>query len=195
MKRLVDIVGSALGLLVLSPVFAVAAICVALDSPGPVLFRQRRVGMQGRVFEILKFRTMRVKSSGASRITVGADPRITRSGKLLRRFKLDELPQLFNVLLGDMSLVGPRPELEYYVNLYPAEARERITSVRPGITGLASLVYRNESEILAMASDPERTYLETVLPAKLGYDLSYIDKQTLALDLAIIARTVGAVFR
>ena len=195
MKRLVDIVGSALGLVVLSPVLVLAAIWVRLDSPGPVLFRQRRVGKQGRVFQILKFRTMQLQSGGGSRITVGADPRITRSGRLLRRLKLDELPQLLNVFVGDMSLVGPRPELEYYVSLYPAGARERIMSVRPGVTGLASLAYRNESELLATAGDPEKMYLETILPAKLDYDLKYIDDHTLLLDLRIMARTVGAVFR
>lgn len=195
MKRLIDITGSALGLIVLSPVIVLAAIWVRLDSPGPVLFRQRRVGRHGRVFEILKFRTMRIQSGGGSQITVGADPRITRSGRLLRRLKLDELPQLLNVLVGDMSLVGPRPEVEYYVNFYPADARERIASVRPGITGLASLAYRNESELLATATDPERLYLERILPAKLDHDLRYIERQTLVLDLRIIAKTVAAVFR
>jgi lipopolysaccharide/colanic/teichoic acid biosynthesis glycosyltransferase len=192
-KRFLDVVGSALGLIALSPVLGVAAIWIALDSPGPVLFRQRRVGKHGRIFEILKFRTMRVQSGIGRRITVGDDPRITRSGRLLRRLKVDELPQLFNVLCGDMSLVGPRPELESYVKMYPAEAREQIMSVRPGITGLASLAFRNESELLASASDPEHAYVETVLPAKLRYDLSYIDRQTVMLDLSIMVRTVRAV--
>jgi lipopolysaccharide/colanic/teichoic acid biosynthesis glycosyltransferase len=192
-KRFVDILGSALGLIILSPVLAVTALWVALDSPGPVLFRQRRVGKHGHIFAILKFRTMHVHSGGGRPITVGQDPRITRSGRLLRRLKLDELPQLFNVLRGDMSLVGPRPELECYVSLYPAVARERISSVRPGITGLASLAFRNESELLATASDPERAYVETILPAKLEYDLSYVAERTLVLDLLILARTIRGV--
>jgi lipopolysaccharide/colanic/teichoic acid biosynthesis glycosyltransferase len=194
MKRLVDIVGSAVGLVLLAPVFGVAALWVAIDSPGPILFRQQRVGRGGKAFEMLKLRTMRVGAQKGSKITIGEDPRVTRSGRFLRRFKIDELPQLVNVFRGDMSLVGPRPEVEHYVKLYPADARSRIASVRPGITGLASLEFRNENELLGSAGDPEAMYVQEILPAKLAYDLRYVDEQSVLLDLRIITRTVLAVF-
>jgi lipopolysaccharide/colanic/teichoic acid biosynthesis glycosyltransferase len=195
MKRLLDVVGSVIGLLILAPIFGAAAIWVAIDSPGPILFRQQRMGRNGRIFEILKFRTMRLGSHRDFRITVGEDPRITKSGRFLRRFKIDELPQLVNVLLGDMSLVGPRPELEHYVALYPPDARRRIVSVRPGITGPASLEFRNESNLLGASDDPETMYVQTILPAKLEHDLRYVDQRSVLLDLSIIVRTIAALFR
>lgn len=192
-KRLFDIVASALGLLLLSPVLLAAAVWVKLDSPGPALFRQTRVGRFGKPFTIHKFRTMRVVPGAA--ITVGADPRITRAGHLLRQTKLDELPQLWDVLRGAMSLVGPRPELPHYVALYPADLRERVLAVRPGITDPASLAFSHEAELLAAAADPEREYREVVLPAKLRLSADYAASASLAADLRLILATLGRVLR
>ena len=190
-KRLFDVVLSALGLLLLAPLLLLIALWVKLDSPGPVLFRQERVGRNGRPFLIHKFRTMRVDKAGPQ-ITVGADPRITRSGRLLRASKLDELPQLWDVLRGAMSLVGPRPEVPRYVAMYPAELREIVLSVRPGITDLASLEFRHESELLASAADPEREYVEVVMLQKLALARRYVETASLAQDLRIIWRTLLA---
>lgn len=189
-KRLFDIVASALGLLLLMPLLLLAALWVKLDSPGPALFRQTRVGRFGVPFTIHKFRTMRMEPGAA--ITVGEDPRITRSGRFLRASKLDELPQLWDVLRGAMSLVGPRPELPRYVALYPAALREVVLSVRPGITDPASLRFRHESELLARASDPEREYVEVVLPAKLQLAADYVRTASLAGDVRLILATLGA---
>lgn len=193
-KRLFDI-GFALVLLVLlSPLLLVFALAVALTSPGGAFFRQQRVGKGGRPFRLLKFRTMRPGSEAKGQLTIGGrDPRITRVGYLLRKTKLDELPQLWNVLAGDMSVVGPRPEVPKYVALYTAEQRA-VLSVRPGITGMASLDYIDENELLARAADPEKAYIEEVMPAKLALDLRYVREQSLALDLRIIAVTVRKVF-
>ncbi len=192
-KRLLDVFASAFGLLLLAPLFAVMAIWIRLDSPGPVFFRQERVGRDGAVFRIHKFRTMRVAPGAAdAAITVGADPRITNAGAFLRRTKLDELAQLIDVLRGDMSLVGPRPEVPHYVASYPADVRAKVLSVRPGITDPASLQFRNESELLARAVDPEREYREVVLPAKLRLAVEYVDQATLAGDLRLIGLTLRA---
>lgn len=190
-KRLFDMVCAALGLLVLAPVLLLAAVWIKLDSPGPALFRQTRVGRFGVPFTIHKFRTMRVEPGAA--ITVGADPRITRSGHFLRQTKLDELPQLWDVLRGAMSLVGPRPELARYVELYPADLRERVLAVRPGITDPASLAFSHEAELLAAAADPEREYREVVMPAKLKLSVDYAARASLATDLRLIARTLARV--
>lgn len=192
-KRLFDIAAAGLGLLLLWPVLLAAAVWVKLDSPGPVLFRQTRVGRFGVPFTIHKFRTMRVAPGAA--ITVGADPRITRAGQVLRQTKLDELPQLWDVLRGAMSLVGPRPELPRYVELYPAELREQVLSVRPGITDPASLAYSHEAELLAAASDPEREYREVILPAKLRLSADYAARASLGTDLRLIFATLGRVLR
>lgn len=189
-KRLFDIACAATALLLLCPVLLAVALWVRLDSPGPVIFRQQRVGRGGRLFSIFKFRTMRVGAEAAGLpLTVGADARITRAGAWLRRSKVDELPQLVNVLWGDMSLVGPRPEVPRYVALYPADLRETVLSVRPGITDLASLAYRNESTLLAHSADPERTYAEEILPAKLRCACQYVHTRTLWLDLKILVQT------
>ena len=190
-KRLLDIFASFAGLLLLAPLFAAIAVWIRLDSSGPVFFRQERVGRGGTLFRIHKFRTMRA-AAGAndSGITVGADPRITRVGAFLRRTKLDELPQLIDVLRGDMSLVGPRPEVARYVADYPADVRAKVLSVRPGITYLASVQYRDESALLARAADPEREYREVVLPAKLRLAVEYVDHATLAGDLRLIGLTL-----
>lgn len=190
-KRLFDVVASALGLLLLLPLMLSIATWVRLDSPGPVLFRQTRVGRFGRPFTIHKFRTMRVEPGAA--ITVGEDPRITRSGRILRASKLDELPQLWDVLRGAMSLVGPRPELPRYVELYPADLREQVLSVRPGITDPASLAFSCEAELLATAADPEREYVEVVMPAKLRLSADYAARASLAADLRLIVRTLARV--
>ncbi len=191
-----DVVASALGLLLLAPFLAGIAIWIRTDSPGPALFKQVRVGRAGRHFQILKFRTM---VTGADRIggglTVGKDPRITRAGEVLRRYKLDELPQLINVLKGEMSLVGPRPELPRYVDGYPDDLKRLILSIKPGITDEASLTYRNENALLANSEDPERTYLEEILPKKLALYAEYASNHNLLMDVAIICRTLRALVR
>lgn len=195
-KRLTDVVLAALGLLVLAPFFAVIAIWIKLDSPGPVFFRQERVGRGGRLFRIHKFRTMahRPVESGLQ-ITVGADPRITRAGQWLRHSKLDELPQLIDVLKGDMSLIGPRPEVPRYVALYPDAMKAKVLSVRPGITDPVSLEFADEAELLARAADPEREYVEVVMPAKLRAAAAYAEHATLWTDLVVLGRTLRLLWR
>lgn len=193
-KRLFDLVASAAGLLLLAPVFLVIAIAIKRESPGPVFFRQERVGLGGRTFRIHKFRTMVVSGEGRGPlITVGADRRITSSGAFLRKYKLDELAQLIDVFVGEMSLVGPRPEVPKYVALYPEDVRAVVLSVRPGITDLASIEYRDENALLGNSQDPERTYVEEVMPAKLRYCVDYVRTRSFGLDLRIICRTVLAV--
>ncbi|MBK7382606.1 MAG: sugar transferase [Flavobacteriales bacterium] len=190
-KRLFDILSSASALVFLSPVLLVVAIIVAVTSSGGAFFRQVRVGRGGKEFGLLKFRTMRRGSESKGQITVGGrDPRITGIGYFLRRTKMDELPQLWNVLIGDMSVVGPRPEVPKYVALYTVEQRA-VLQVRPGITSLASIAYINENEVLGRSADPERTYIEEVMPAKLALDLPYVHEHGLLQDLRIIARTLG----
>ncbi|QYZ67967.1 MAG: sugar transferase [Gammaproteobacteria bacterium (ex Lamellibrachia satsuma)] len=193
-KRLFDLLLTLPGLLLLLPLMAVIALWVRLDSPGPVLFRQQRVGRGGVSFALLKFRSMRVDAEKLGpKVTVGADPRITRSGQLLRKSKLDELPQLFNVVMGQMSLVGPRPEVPEYVAHYPAEIHDKVLSVLPGITDLASIEFRNENAMLEGADDPVATYLNEIMPIKLDYYVSYVEQRSLWLDLKIIFRTFWAV--
>ena len=188
-KRLFDVMLSALGLVLLAPLLVLIALWIKLDSPGPVFFRQERVGRFGVPFRIHKFRTMAAHGAGPL-ITVGDDERITRAGSALRRAKLDELPQLIDVLRGAMSFVGPRPEVPRYVAVYPPELRDKVLSVRPGITDLASIQYRDESALLARAADPEREYREVVLPAKLRLAAEYVDHATLATDLRLIVLTL-----
>ncbi|MBP7516098.1 MAG: sugar transferase [Flavobacteriales bacterium] len=194
MKRAFDIACAFTFLVLLSPLLLIAAGCVAVTSPGGSFFRQTRVGRGGRDFRLLKFRTMRIGSEAKGQLTIGGrDPRVTRVGYFLRASKLDELPQLWNVLVGDMSLVGPRPEVPNYVALYSPEQRA-VLSVRPGITGMASIDYINENELLAKAADPEGTYIHEVMPAKLALDLRYVRERSFLLDLRIIAATVKRVF-
>jgi lipopolysaccharide/colanic/teichoic acid biosynthesis glycosyltransferase len=194
-KRLFDIVAAAAGLIALSPVFALVALLIKLDSPGPVFYRQVRVGRHGQLFRIFKFRTMTVQqAAGAAEITVAGDARITRVGQKLRRYKIDELAQLIDVLRGTMSLVGPRPEVPRYVEQYPPEWRERVLSVRPGITDFASVHYRDENDLLARAEDPEREYVEVIMPSKLRYALHYVDNLTMADDLKVLGLTLRTVF-
>jgi lipopolysaccharide/colanic/teichoic acid biosynthesis glycosyltransferase len=194
-KRLFDLVCAGVGLLLLAPLLLVIGLWIKLDSPGPVFFRQQRVGRFGALFRIHKFRSM---TEGAPlrgpQITVGADPRITRAGQFLRRTKLDELPQLIDVLLGTMSLVGPRPEVPRYVAMYPAELRDKVLSVRPGITDLASIEYRDESTLLAHAADPERVYVEQIMPAKLRYAAQYVDRMSLLGDVRLIGATLRSLW-
>mgnify|MGYP001462587166 CR=1 FL=1 len=193
-KRLFDIVFAALALLLLCPLLLAVALWVRLDSPGPALFRQQRVGRGGRPFHIYKFRTMRLDAEAAGpQITVGADARITRAGAWLRRAKVDELPQLLNVLRGDMSVVGPRPEVPRYVALYPSAFPEPYMALRPGNTAMATNPYRHKRPQLAHNADPERTYVEQILPAKLLYAQRYVRTRSLWLDLRIIAWTILAV--
>ena len=193
MKRLFDITASGLGLLVLSPLFLVLALWIKLDSPGPVFYRQVRVGRGNKDFRLFKFRSMRVGSDKKGLITVGGhDPRVTRSGYYIRKYKLDELPQLINVFIGDMSLVGPRPEVRKYVDLYTPE-QLRVLDVRPGITDMASIRYRNENELLEQAGDPEQYYRDVVMQDKLRINLEYIADHSFIKDLKIIFMTFKAV--
>ena len=193
-KRLFDIVSSGIGLLYLAPVFVVMAIWIKLDSRGPVFYRQTRVGRYGRDFRIFKFRSMRVGSDKGRQITVGErDPRITRSGYFIRRYKIDELPQLINVFLGDMSIVGPRPEVRKYVDLYSEEQR-KVFQVRPGITDLASIKYRNENELLSQVDDPDTYYIDVIMPDKLAINLEYIRHQSFMGDIKIIFNTLFKIF-
>ncbi|OEK08476.1 glycosyl transferase [Flavivirga aquatica] len=189
-KRSFDLVFSIIGLLVLSPFLLIIATLIKLDSRGPILFIQGRVGKNNKDFNIFKFRTMRIQSETKGLLTLGNnDSRITKIGYFLRRYKIDEFPQLINILKGDMSFVGPRPELRYYVNFYN-EDDIKIFQVRPGITGLASLKYRNEVELLKAAKNPEEFFINTVIPDKLKYNKAYIKKRNFFFDLKLILITV-----
>ena len=196
MKRLFDLLLSSLGLFLLTPLFLLLAVTIKLDSKGPVFFRQQRIGRHAKPFLIYKFRSMHTRAEQTGpQLTVGADARITTVGRLLRAYKIDELAQLINVVLGDMSLVGPRPEVPKYVQYYPAALRNKILSVRPGITDLASIAYKDENRILGNSPDPERDYIETILPVKLAFYAHYVDNQSLWLDLRIIIKTLAAILR
>ena len=189
LKRLFDIVASGCGLIVLSPLFIVLAIWIKLDSKGPVFYRQVRVGRGNRDFRLYKFRSMRVGADKQGLITVGGrDPRITRSGYFIRKYKLDEFPQLINVFVGDMSLVGPRPEVRKYVDMYTPE-QLRVLSVRPGITDLASIRYRNENELLEQAEDPDNYYEQVIMQDKLRINLEYVDNHSFVNDIKLIFMT------
>ena len=192
MKRVIDVVIAAMLLFFTAPLMLMASICIIFANDGPILFRQVRVGRFGSNFEILKFRTMSIAGQSDG-ITVGKDSRITRAGNLLRRSKIDELPQLFNVLKGDMSLVGPRPEIPEYYALYPAADREIISSVRPGITDRASIIYRNEAELLAEQPEPDRYYREVILPRKISIGTEYARTKSISGDFKILLDTVHAV--
>lgn len=189
MKRVFDIVASGIGLIVLSPLFLILAIWIKIDSDGPVFYRQVRVGRYNKDFRIYKFRSMRVGSDKGSLVTIGGrDPRVTRSGYFIRKFKLDELPQLINVFIGDMSLVGPRPEVRHYVNFWTPE-QMRVLDVRPGITDPASIRYRNENELLEKAEDPEKYYIDVIMQDKLALYLEYVDKHSFWYDIKLILLT------
>lgn len=193
MKRIADILFSLFGLLVLLPVFVVIAIVIAIDSKGGIFFFQTRVGKNNKDFKLFKFRTMRVDAESKGQLTIGGrDNRITKAGYFLRRYKLDELPQLLNVLLGDMSLVGPRPEVRKYVDMYTTEQLQ-VLSVKPGITDYASIKYADESELLANAENPEQFYIQTVMPDKLAINLQYIKNRSFWADIAILFKTIGKI--
>lgn len=193
MKRLFDIVASTLGLIVLSPLFLVLAVWIKVDSKGPVFYRQTRVGWHNKDFRIFKFRSMRVGSDRGSLVTIGGrDPRITKSGYYIRKYKLDEFPQLINVLIGDMSLVGPRPEVRHYVDYWTPE-QMRVLDVRPGITDPASIKFRNENELMAQAGAPEQYYINVIMQEKLRLYLEYVDNQSFIYDLRLIFATLRAV--
>ncbi len=194
-KRLFDVAASLLGVVVLTPILVAVACWIKWDSPGPVFFRQQRVGRYGIPFAILKFRTMATDAESRGQLTVGKDARITRAGVFLRHYHIDELPQLLNVLVGQMSLVGPRPEVPRYVACYPAALRDIVLSVRPGITDWAAIQYKDESALLNGASQPERTYIDKILPAKLEYYVQYVQSRSFLTDLRIIFATLYAVVR
>lgn len=192
-KRAFDILCSFLGLTVLSPVLLVVSVLVAVTSPGGVFFRQERIGKDGKPFRIFKFRSMRKDNAGL-KITTGNDRRITPVGRFLRKSKIDELPQLINVLVGDMSFVGPRPEVADYVNLYTPYQRQ-VLLVRPGITGLASIRFRNENDLLTASDDPNRTYVEQIMPRKIDLDLEYIPHASVFYDIKLIFQTFAVVIK
>ncbi len=189
-KRIFDFVCSTLGIIILSPIFVLLSIMIKTGSDGPVFFKQIRVGEDGKDFEILKFRTMVVDAEKLGKqITVGNDNRITKIGSFLRKYKLDELPQLINVFKGDMSLVGPRPEVPRYVNMYNEEQR-KVLEVKPGITDLASIRYKDENALLGKAENPEEFYINTIMPDKLALNLEYINKSNVFFDIYIIVKTI-----
>ena len=189
MKRAFDIIASGLGLIVLSPLFIVLAIWIKLDSKGPVFYRQVRVGYKNKDFRIFKFRSMRVGADKGSLVTIGGhDPRVTRSGYFIRKFKFDELPQLINVFLGDMSLVGPRPEVRHYVDYWTTE-QMHVLDVRPGITDPASIKFRNENELMEQAEDPEKYYIEVIMQEKIKLYLEYVEKHSFLYDIGLIFKT------
>jgi lipopolysaccharide/colanic/teichoic acid biosynthesis glycosyltransferase len=190
MIRLFDFLFSILGLVILSPLFAIVAIWIKFDSSGPVFYKQIRVGKDNKDFRLFKFRSMVTDAENKGLITVGGrDPRVTRSGYFIRKYKLDELPQLINVLIGEMSLVGPRPEVRKYVDLYDEEQR-KVLSVKPGITDYASIEYIDENELLAKSDDPERTYIDIIIPEKIRYNMKYINNRSIKEYFKIIFLTV-----
>lgn len=194
-KRLFDFTVSFVALVILLPVFLLLAMMIRSESAGPVLYLQERVGKNGRLFRLWKFRTMHTDADKLQAITVGKrDPRITRVGTFLRKYKLDELPQLVNVLMGEMSFVGPRPELKKFVDLYTAEQKQ-VIGVRPGITDYASIQFRNENELLEGKADPIDFYIREIMPVKLGLNLKYIREQSFWLDMRIIFQTIFHVYR
>jgi lipopolysaccharide/colanic/teichoic acid biosynthesis glycosyltransferase len=195
LKRCFDIVFALVGILILIPLYIIIGILILIDSRGGILYKQSRVGKDNQDFFILKFRTMKVDSDKKGLLTVGTkDSRITRVGFFLRKYKLDELPQLFNVLLGDMSFVGPRPEVRKYVAMYNEE-QKKVLNVKPGITDYASIEYSNENELLAKSANPEQTYIEDVMPHKLLLNLKYIKEKNFVTDIKIIFRTIGKILK
>jgi lipopolysaccharide/colanic/teichoic acid biosynthesis glycosyltransferase len=194
-KRLFDIVASGLGLIVLCPLFVILAVWIKLDSPGPVFYRQVRVGRYNKDFRIFKFRSMRVGADKGSLVTIGGrDPRVTKSGYWIRKFKLDELPQLINVFVGDMSLVGPRPEVRHYVDFWTPE-QMHVLDVRPGITDPASIKFRNENELMEKAEDPEKFYIEVIMQEKIKLYLEYVEKHNFFYDIGLIFKTFWVIVK
>ena len=194
MKRIFDLLFSIIVLVLFLPIGVLIASLIVLDSKGGVFFRQQRVGKDGVLYYVLKFRSMHLNSAMKGTLTVGDDARITRVGSLIRKVKLDEFPQFMNVVLGDMSIVGPRPEVPEFVALYSEEQR-KVLSVRPGITDEASLAYFEESKLLATSNDPQKTYIEEIMPAKITINLAYLENRTLLADLSVIGKTILRIFR
>ena len=195
MKRVFDLIFSVIGIAVLLPVYLIIALLISVDSKGGVIYRQERTGKEGKTFRVLKFRTMRPDSFNKGALTVGSrDPRITNIGYYLRKYKLDELPQLFNVLWGEMSFVGPRPEVKKYTDLYTKE-QQQVLQVRPGITDYASIKYRNENDLLSASEDPEKLYIEEIMPEKLNLNLKYINDNNVFKDIKIIFDTFHAIIK
>ncbi len=193
LKRIFDLLSSLTVFLLLLPITLLIALLIIADSKGGVFYKQERIGKNGKPFLLWKFRTMSVNADQLGLITVGGrDPRVTRVGYYLRKYKLDELPQLINIMLNDMSVVGPRPEVKKYVDLY-TKKQQQVLQVKPGLTDLASLNYLNENELLGKAKNPEKTYIEEIMPAKLELNLEYIEKQSLAYDLRIIFKTISKI--
>jgi lipopolysaccharide/colanic/teichoic acid biosynthesis glycosyltransferase len=188
-KRIFDIIFSIIGMTLLLPILLPIALSIKSGSNGPIFFRQNRVGLEGKIFQIHKLRTMYVNSEKLGKITIGKDKRITNFGKWLRKYKIDELPQLIDVFIGDMSIVGPRPEVKEYVDIYPINMRKKILSVRPGITDLASIEMINESLIMAKYSNPHDAYINKIMPLKLNLCAKYVDNRTIFLDVKIIFLT------
>ena len=190
LKRGFDFIVSLIGCIVLMPIYILIAILIKIDSRGPIFFKQKRVGQYGKIFKILKYRTMVVDAENIGKqITVGDDKRITKIGKFLRKYKLDELPQLFNVLKGEMSLVGPRPEVPKYVELYNYEEK-KVLNLKPGITDFASIEYRDENEILGKVDNPEEYYINVIMKHKLELNLKYINNNNIFIDINIILKTL-----
>jgi lipopolysaccharide/colanic/teichoic acid biosynthesis glycosyltransferase len=194
MKRIFDFLFSIIVLLLFFPIGVLIALCIISDSKGGVFYKQERVGKDGALFYLLKFRSMYVNSAVKGTLTVGDDTRITRVGSLIRKVKLDEFPQFLNVLIGDMSIVGPRPEVSEFVALYSDEQR-KVLSVRPGITDEASLAYFEESKLLATSIDPKKTYIEEIMPAKIAINLAYLENRSLLADITVIGKTILRIFR
>lgn len=193
MKRFLDILASLLALLIFSPVLLIFGLLIILEDGWPILFKQERIGLGAKPFVMYKLRSMRNRKEGGMAITVGnRDPRVLRVGGIIRKYKLDEIPQLINVLKGEMSLVGPRPEVPKYVAMYN-EKQRKVLSIRPGITDLASIAYRNENEILAESDNPEQTYINEVMPNKLDLNLEYVRRRSLVYDLQLILKTLRVV--
>lgn len=189
-KRAFDFTTSTIGCILISPILLIIALLIKLTSKGPILFKQKRVGRYGKEFNILKFRTMVVDAEKLGKqITVGNDSRITKVGSFLRKYKLDELPQLINVIKGDMSLVGPRPEVPKYVNLY-SDKQRKVLEVRPGITDYASIEYRDENTILGKVDNPEEYYVNVIMPHKIDLNMKYIENNNVLIDIGIIFKTI-----
>jgi len=189
-KRIFDFVASFFGLTLLSLLFLFIALWIKLDSKGPVFFRQQRVGLKGKIFKIHKFRTMKESSENQGRLTIGNDDRITQSGQFLRKFKFDELPQLIDVFIGKMSLVGPRPEVQEFIDIYPVDVKNKILSIKPGITDMASIEMANENDILGKYKNPKQAYIDIILPIKQKHYLNYVDNHSMWIDIKIIFLTL-----
>jgi lipopolysaccharide/colanic/teichoic acid biosynthesis glycosyltransferase len=189
-KRMFDFIASFFGLILLSLLFLFIALWIKLDSKGPVFFRQQRVGLKGKIFKIHKFRTMKESSENQGKLTIGNDDRITQSGQFLRKFKFDELPQLIDVFIGKMSLVGPRPEVQEFIDIYPVDVKNKILSIKPGITDMASIEMANENDILGKYKNPKQAYIDIILPIKQKHYLNYVDNHSMWIDIKIIFLTL-----